>query len=62
MILLDDVLGDPDEAPLPHPHRRTLHWQPTRRAGSVTSHPAHCISPVRRRSGALPERARLTRI
>jgi hypothetical protein len=47
LSILDDVLGDPVEATAPHPHRRPLRWQPTRRPGSVAAPPAHCLSPVR---------------
>jgi hypothetical protein len=43
----EDILGDaPVDAP-PHPHRRPLRWDRTRRAGSVQPRYAHCISPVR---------------
>jgi hypothetical protein len=46
LSLIDEMLSAPiDEAP--HPHRRPLRWQPERRAGSVASRPAHCLSPVR---------------
>ncbi|HEY5316952.1 MAG TPA: hypothetical protein VIJ20_03170 [Solirubrobacteraceae bacterium] len=34
----------------PHPHRRELRWERERRPGSVPHRPAHCISPVVRRS------------
>jgi len=47
LSILDDVLGDPADAALPHPHRRELRWQPQRRPGSVAARPAHCLSPVR---------------
>jgi hypothetical protein len=48
LSILDDVLGDPVDATVPHPHRRPLHWQPTRRPGEVAARPAHCLSPVHR--------------
>jgi hypothetical protein len=48
LSLLDDVLGDPPaEVINHHPHRRTLRWQPARRAGTVSARPAHCLSPIR---------------
>jgi hypothetical protein len=45
--VLEDVLGDPPAAAQPHPHRRPLRWERTRRAGSVSARPAHCLSPIR---------------
>ncbi|HEY5431594.1 MAG TPA: hypothetical protein VIK04_20930 [Solirubrobacteraceae bacterium] len=48
MTLLDDVLGDPEPPAAPHPHRRPVRIERTRRAGSVSARPAHCLSPVRR--------------
>jgi hypothetical protein len=56
----EDILGDPPEDARPHPHRRELRWERTRRGGSVAARPAHCISPVRPSSGT-PGRDRATR-
>jgi hypothetical protein len=47
MTLLDDVLGDPEAPAAPHPHRRPVRIERTRRGGSVAARPAHCLSPVR---------------
>ena len=44
--LVDDVLGDPEMPAAPHPHRRPVRIDRERRAGSVASAPAHCLSPV----------------
>jgi len=48
------LLGRAEEAAIeisaavpPHPHRRPLRFERTRRAGAVPARPAHCISPVR---------------
>jgi hypothetical protein len=46
----DDILGDPPEAALPHPHRAPLRWERERRPGAVPVRPALCISPVRAES------------
>jgi len=43
----EDILGDSPEDAQPHPHRRELRWERTRRGGSVPPRPAFCISPVR---------------
>jgi hypothetical protein len=48
MTLLDDVLGDPEPPAAPHPHRRPVRIQRTRRAGTVAARPAHCLSPTQR--------------
>jgi hypothetical protein len=48
MTLLDDVLGDPEPPAAPHPHRRPVRIERTRRAGTVAARPAHCLSPVQR--------------
>jgi hypothetical protein len=53
--VVDEMLvGDPPvdaraEPPVwaTHPHRRALHSQRARRAGSVPPAPAHCLCPVR---------------
>ena len=42
----EDILGDPPDVAPPHPHRRPLRWERTRRHGAVPERPAHCISPV----------------
>jgi hypothetical protein len=48
LSLVDDVLaGDPPEEAAQHPHRQPLRWHHTRRAGTVSARPAHCLSPVR---------------
>jgi hypothetical protein len=49
MTLLDDVLGDPEAPSAPHPHRRAVRIERTRRTGSVAPRAAHCLSPVRSR-------------
>jgi len=51
--LAEDILGDgiPVDA-RPHPHRRPLRWERTRRDGSVAARPTHCVSPVRAGSDA----------
>ena len=43
----EDILGDSPTPEAPHPHRRPLRWERSRRAGAVPARPAHCISPVR---------------
>jgi hypothetical protein len=43
----EDILGDEPVEAQPHPHRRPLRWERTRRVGSVPARPAHCVSPVR---------------
>lgn len=60
LSLLDDVLGDASEPAPPHPHRRALRWEPSRRNGTVPPRPAHCISPVRP-AHAVRERERSSR-
>jgi hypothetical protein len=50
----DDVLGDPPAPVPPHPHRRPVRLERSRRQGSVAPRPAHCLSPVSR--GAEPLR------
>jgi hypothetical protein len=60
LSLLDDVLGDPLDEAVPHPHRQPLRWQPARRPGSVAARPAHCTSPVRA-SAPASTRERATR-
>jgi hypothetical protein len=50
MLVGDDPLADAHlEAPAwaTHPHRRPLHGQGVRRAGSVPPRPAYCLCPVR---------------
>ena len=47
MTLVDDVLGDPETPPAPHPHRRPVRIARDRRPGAVAPRPAHCLSPVR---------------
>jgi hypothetical protein len=47
LSLAEDVLGDPLEPEMPHPHRRPLRFHHERRPGSVPPRPAHCLSPVR---------------
>jgi hypothetical protein len=49
LALVDEVLaGDfPEEEADNHPHRQPLRWQPSRRAGTISAAPAHCLSPVR---------------
>jgi hypothetical protein len=60
LSLLDDVLGDPSDEAVRHPHRQPLRLRHQRRAGSVAARPAHCISPVRATSPAR-ERDRVER-
>ncbi|MFZ0091014.1 MAG: hypothetical protein WAL63_16020 [Solirubrobacteraceae bacterium] len=47
LTLVDDVLGDPEPPAVPHPHRRPVRIDRTRRSGSIAPRPAHCLSPVR---------------
>jgi hypothetical protein len=50
--VVDDMLvGAPDEdmeIAAPHPHTRMVQLRVERRAGSVASRPAHCLSPIQR--------------
>ncbi|HZE03866.1 MAG TPA: hypothetical protein VE127_01505 [Solirubrobacteraceae bacterium] len=58
MTLVDDVLGDAETPPAPHPHRRPVRIERDRRPGSVPPRPAHCLSPVR----PSPDRSRRDRV
>lgn len=49
LSLLDDVLGDPVDEAIQHPHRQPLSWRPIRRPGTITARSATCLSPVRKR-------------
>jgi hypothetical protein len=51
LSLADDLLGDPPAAAQPHPHRRELRWQRSRRPGAVSPRPSYCLCPVRGGSG-----------
>ena len=57
----EDILGDPQDDVLLHPHRRELRWERSRRPGAVPPRPAHCISPVRTQAAreAAAQEARL---
>lgn len=57
MTMMDDLLGDPDTPPAPHPHRRPVRIERQRRPGSVAPRPAHCLSPVRPTPGPGRERS-----
>jgi hypothetical protein len=50
--VVDDMLvGAPEEdleSAAPHPHARTVQLRIDRRAGTVASRPAHCLSPIQR--------------
>jgi hypothetical protein len=46
LTLTDDVLGDP-VPPAPHPHRRPVRIERSRRTGAVSPRLMHCLSPVR---------------
>jgi hypothetical protein len=50
--LFDDVLGNPQTEPAPHPHRQPLRWDRDRRIGAVRPREAHCVSSVRSSAAA----------